>query len=350
MMEGDGSSSAANTNLKFLQTLAGLYNAFDGITPLAYAAPPSGPSITKLQPSECEPGELIIITGKRFGDTQGASVVHIGSDTFGSSSPGIELWSDKEIRIRVPDYMCEWFEGQDFKDQDVWVTVGGVDSNMKTLKVLKPASCTSTGGSGTYYFINNHLGYPQKLVDDNLTVVWSSISQVFGLAVVDEDPDGNGQTVVNNIRFPGQYFDNETGLHYNYHRYYDPSTGRYLTPDPSHQLHNKGENIPYLLYSLIDKPQELHRYVYTNNPITLCDPLGLTVTKNCERDCDIRYTACVLGVSAGAALCVAVCSLLPLAANVVCVASCVYGEIQGIFKCVSMRNTCLLACIWICDE
>jgi RHS repeat-associated protein len=38
--------------------------------------------------------------------------------------------------------------------------------------------------------------------------------------------------VVNNIRLPGQYYDAETGLHYNYHRYYDPKTGRYLTPDP----------------------------------------------------------------------------------------------------------------------
>ena len=83
-----------------------------------------------------------------------------------------------------------------------------------------------------YYYINDHLGTPQMLTDQHATVVWQADYDPFGKASVNDDPDGDGTTVTNNVRFPGQYFDSETGLHYNYHRYYDPGIGRYLTPDP----------------------------------------------------------------------------------------------------------------------
>ena len=56
----------------------------------------------------------------------------------------------------------------------------------------------------------------------------------------------------------GQYFDQETGLHYNYHRYYDPGTGRYLTPDPIG----------------LEGGINLFSYTY-NNPLNNIDPLGL---------------------------------------------------------------------------
>lgn len=60
------------------------------------------------------------------------------------------------------------------------------------------------------------------------------------------------------MRFAGQYYDQETGLHYNYHRYYDPKTGRYITPDPIG----------------LDGGTNLYAYVQ-NNPVNLIDPLGL---------------------------------------------------------------------------
>jgi hypothetical protein len=88
-----------------------------------------------------EPGGIIGILGYGFGDTQGDSIVHIGWRTFDSSSRKIKLWSDTWIRIRLPNYSCKWFRGKDYKREYIWVTVGGIDSNHRFLRVVKPSTC-----------------------------------------------------------------------------------------------------------------------------------------------------------------------------------------------------------------
>ena len=87
------------------------------------------------------------------------------------------------------------------------------------LSVIKP-------GESVYYFHNDHLGTPQVLTSDSQAIAWKAVYTPFGEAVP------SIQIVENPFRFPGQYFDQETGLHYNYFRYYNPQTGRYITPDP----------------------------------------------------------------------------------------------------------------------
>ena len=78
-----------------------------------------------------------------------------------------------------------------------------------------------------YYYINDHLGTPQLMADHEGQVVWRADYDPFGAASVDA-----GSSTINQHRFPGQYADEETQLHYNYHRYYEPRSGRYITADP----------------------------------------------------------------------------------------------------------------------
>ncbi len=109
-----------------------------------------------------------------------------------------------------------------------------------------------TPDASIYYFHNDHIGTPQKLTDSTGAIVWAADYLPFGQA------DVSIATIDNNLRFAGQYYDEETGLHYNYFRYYDPSLGRYLRADP------------------IGLNGGINPYVYTsNNPVNLVDPYGL---------------------------------------------------------------------------
>jgi RHS repeat-associated protein len=89
--------------------------------------------------------------------------------------------------------------------------------------------------------------------------------------------------VSNPFRFPGQYFDEETGLHYNRYRYYDPTLNRYLTQDPLGVA--GGANL----------------YSYVDNPTKSVDPLGLTddplVSSLQQRTTEIRSSNPNLGAN-----------------------------------------------------
>ena len=72
----------------------------------------------------------------------------------------------------------------------------------------------------------DHLGTPRRMTDTAQSIVWDHVTRPFGETV------SLLGVFENNRRFPGQYFDSETALHYNYFRDYDPALGRYVQSDP----------------------------------------------------------------------------------------------------------------------
>ncbi|WP_335953231.1 RHS repeat-associated core domain-containing protein [Acinetobacter higginsii] len=107
----------------------------------------------------------------------------------------------------------------------------------------------------------DHLGTPQEMSDTQGQMVWKAEYKAWGERVSAKLASNffeNSEIVTNNIRFQGQYFDEETGLHYNRYRYYSPYVGRFISKDPIGLL---GGN---------------NNYAYAPNPVEWVDPLGLT--------------------------------------------------------------------------
>jgi RHS repeat-associated protein len=99
---------------------------------------------------------------------------------------------------------------------------GSDTAALRRRSTVVPDTISDTG-SEIFYYHSDHLGTPQLLTDENQNVVWEAHYDPFGEAHI------TTEQITNNIRFPGQYYDEESGLHYNYFRYYDPSLGRYIT-------------------------------------------------------------------------------------------------------------------------
>ncbi|RLB05483.1 MAG: hypothetical protein DRG83_02520 [Deltaproteobacteria bacterium] len=118
-----------------------------------------------------------------------------------------------------------------------------------------------TDGNTHYHVLNDFLNVPRQIVDESQQIVWAANYQSFGSMYVNDDVDGDDNHVTLNLRFPGQYYDQESGLHYNFYRYYDPETGRFLSMDP--------------VQKSVFSPDNLNRYIYAyNSPMLYIDPDG----------------------------------------------------------------------------
>ncbi|WP_190036740.1 DUF6531 domain-containing protein [Streptomyces fructofermentans] len=107
-----------------------------------------------------------------------------------------------------------------------------------------------------YAIVTDLVGTPTELVDEEGRIAWRARTTLWGTSV-----GGQSGPVDCPLRFPGQYHDDETGLRYNFRRYYDPGNARYISPDP---------------LGLAPAP---NHHAYVGNPLRFTDPLGLV---SCE--------------------------------------------------------------------
>jgi RHS repeat-associated protein len=104
----------------------------------------------------------------------------------------------------------------------------------------------------------DHLGTPMELTGEDGEIAWRGTYKAWGLAEETRSDKAKWADIRNPLRFQGQYWDVETGLHYNRYRYNDPQVGRFIGKDP------------------VGFGGGLNVYAYALNPIEWTDPLGLT--------------------------------------------------------------------------
>jgi RHS repeat-associated protein len=117
-----------------------------------------------------------------------------------------------------------------------------------------PGPDAEPSGGAAFQVFSDPSGMPLRIEDESGKQVWSAARvHPFGSLAV-----GRGAALEYNLRWPGHYYDPETGLHYNRYRYYDPRLARYVQSDP---LGYKGSPV--------------NLYAYCANPLVRVDVLGL---------------------------------------------------------------------------
>ncbi|MFD7457868.1 MULTISPECIES: DUF6531 domain-containing protein [unclassified Streptomyces] len=192
-------------------------------------------------------------------------------DPLGRRTAKLRLGADGETVVERVDFT---WDGTTLCEQTTWaadlpnpVTLTwdhqGLHPIAQTERVTAADAPQEEIDSRFFAIVTDLIGSPRELVDENGDIAWRTRTTLWGATTWNTDA-----TAYTPLRFPGQYSDPETGLHYNYFRHYDPETARYLTADP---------------LGLAPAPNPT---AYVHNPHTWMDPLGLA---RCEEDAITVY-------------------------------------------------------------
>lgn|GEM_PF-3538306 len=152
------------------------------------------------------------------------------------------------------------------------VTTTDPDNPMVQSPPLALTVGTAPGAATAYFIHTDQLNTPRVITNSNGAPVWQWDSDPFGKEPANEQPAGR-PVFTHNPRFPGQQFDRESNLHFNYYRDYDPKLGRYVQSDPTGLAGG------------------INTYGYVGgNPLTTVDPNGLDgISLMADRAAGIPY-------------------------------------------------------------
>jgi RHS repeat-associated protein len=210
--------------------------------------------------------QLAAITAARFPRSRTTSATPDGTrwrytyDPLGRRSAKLRLADDGETVVERVDFtwdgttLCEQTTTSPDLPNPVILTWDhqGLRPIAQTERITAVDAPQEEIDSRFFAIVTDLVGTPNELIDEHGDIAWRNRTTLWGTTAWAAD-----STTYTPLRFPGQYYDPETGLHYNYFRHYDPETARYLTPDP-------------LGLAPASNPA-----AYVHNPHGWSDPLGL---------------------------------------------------------------------------
>lgn len=242
-------------------------------------------------------GNSIQIGDKSFGynDAGRSSTLTQGSNllqTYAYNGRGEQVrqyggTSDRHfVHVGIGQWLGEYGASGEAVRQVIWmddlpIGLWSAEGVQQTLRYVEP----------------DHLGTPRVVLDPvrNLAVwAWDLKGESFGNGQPNDDADSDGIRFVFDMRFPGQRYDDVSGLNQNYFRDYDSSVGRYATADPKGQF---GDMALYAyaasrpnLYIDPDGQEPIPSGCDGANGITLCDGNGGFEVRVCNRGCSKECT------------------------------------------------------------